>query len=101
MAIRSLNDENCSEFSCVRPPTLVLSINLLSTRLATGVGKAPGDAVHQQHHGWSLHAERLYRLSLLHAQQPHQCWLWQRVCEHGRREDLLHLHHAHGWCVYR
>lgn len=45
--------------------------NLHPVRLAAGIRKAPGDAVHQQHHRRTLHAQRLHFLPLLHPQQSH------------------------------
>lgn len=84
---------------CPVSPTLILHNHALnsSDRLASGAGKAPRHPVHQPHHGRPLHPQCLHRLPLLHAQQPHQCRFRQRMCQHGCRENLLHLHHAHGW----
>lgn len=51
------NNKKIKHYSIISLITQIdLRNNLLtsSTRLASGAGKTSGDAVHQQHHGWSI-----------------------------------------------
>ena len=77
------------------PPVDLILLSPSSSRVAPRAGQTSGDALCQQHGGGPDGAQLLHSCPLLHPQQPDQCGLWQRVRQHRRREDLLHLHHAH------
>ncbi|XP_065388451.1 voltage-gated delayed rectifier potassium channel KCNH4 isoform X4 [Macaca fascicularis] len=63
--------------------------------LVARAGQASGGALRQWLSGRPIAAQRLHCGTVLHSKQPYQRRLWQRVCQHRRREDLLHLHDAH------